>query len=115
MPDSPITAKFLNQEEKHVAVERLRMNQQGMGSGEWKWDHVKDAALDPKTYLWFTLIFLISYVPEMTASRYLYLVANSFPASPAVESRLSDLLSSKVSASTASQLSCSISPSARFR
>jgi hypothetical protein len=64
MPDSPITAKFLNQEEKHVAVERLRMNQQGMGSGEWKWDHVKDAALDPKTYLWFTLIFLISYVPE---------------------------------------------------
>ncbi|CAG9938731.1 unnamed protein product [Clonostachys rosea f. rosea IK726] len=77
MPDSPITAKFLNQEEKHVAVERLRMNQQGMGSGEWKWDHVKDAALDPKTYLWFTLIFLIS-IPSGGISTFGPLIIESF-------------------------------------
>lgn len=60
MPDSPITAKFLNREEKHIAIERLRMNQQGIGDGVWRWDHVRDAAIDPKTYLWFVLMFLIS-------------------------------------------------------
>ncbi|VUC31124.1 unnamed protein product [Clonostachys rosea] len=77
MPDSPITAKFLNQEEKHVAVERLRMNQQGIGSGEWKWDHVKDAALDPKTYLWFSLMFLIS-IPSGGISTFGPLIIESF-------------------------------------
>ncbi|KAM0325934.1 hypothetical protein ACHAQA_007239 [Verticillium albo-atrum] len=60
MPDSPMTAKFLKGEDKLVAVERLRMNQQGVGSGVWKWDHVKEAMIDPKTWLWFFSIFIIS-------------------------------------------------------
>lgn len=61
MPDSPMEAKFLKYEEKLVAIERLRMNQMGIGSGVWKWDHVWEAFMDPKTYLWFSLMLVISY------------------------------------------------------
>ena len=60
MPDSPVTAKFLNQEDKLIAIERLRANQMGIGSGVWKWDHVWEAMLDVKTWLWFSLMFVIS-------------------------------------------------------
>jgi hypothetical protein len=60
MPDSPMSAKFLNYEEKLIAVERLRMNQMGVSSGVWKWDHVKEAALDLKTWLWFSMLTAVS-------------------------------------------------------
>jgi hypothetical protein len=60
MPDSPVECKFLSKDEKLIAIERLRMNQQGIGSGVWKWDHVWEALLDPKTWLWFCLLFVIS-------------------------------------------------------
>lgn len=77
MPDSPVTAKFLSQEDKLVAIERydslgpfkgrstdqfhrLRMNQQGIENHEWKWDHVKEACLDLKSWLWFSLMLSIS-------------------------------------------------------
>lgn len=36
------------------------MNQQGMETHEWKWDHVKEAALDIKSWLWFSLMLTIS-------------------------------------------------------
>lgn len=62
MPDSPVDAKFLTTDDKLIAIERLRMNQMGIGSGVWKWDHVIECLLDPKTWLWFFLIFIISYV-----------------------------------------------------
>ncbi|KOS17138.1 putative transporter [Escovopsis weberi] len=60
MPDSPLEAKFLDKHEKLVAVERLRMNQMGISSGVWKWDHVWESMLDPKTWLWFSLMLAIS-------------------------------------------------------
>lgn len=62
MPDSPVDAKFLTTDDKLIAIERLRMNRMGIGSGVWKWDHVIECLLDPKTWLWFFLIFIISYV-----------------------------------------------------
>lgn len=36
------------------------MNQQGIESHEWKWDHVKEACLDLKSWLWFALMLTIS-------------------------------------------------------
>lgn len=64
MPDSPVDAKFLKQEDKFIAIERLRMNQMGIGSGLWKWDHVWEAMCDLKTWLWFSLMFIISCVSD---------------------------------------------------
>ncbi|KAG6836539.1 hypothetical protein H0H93_006919 [Arthromyces matolae] len=58
LPDSPTTAKFFNQREKVVALERLRANNQGTESKIWKWSQVWDTFLDPKTYLWFALLFV---------------------------------------------------------
>jgi hypothetical protein len=60
MPDSPVEAKFLNEHDKLLAVERLRANQMGVVSTHWKWDHVIESLLDLKTWLWFALIFSIS-------------------------------------------------------
>ncbi|KAG6901299.1 hypothetical protein C0995_013947 [Termitomyces sp. Mi166 len=53
LPDSPTTAKFLDRKEKVIALERLRTNDQ-----VWKWEQVWDTFIDPKTYLWFALLFV---------------------------------------------------------
>ncbi|OTA68496.1 MFS general substrate transporter [Hypoxylon sp. EC38] len=60
MPDSPMEAKYLNERERIIAVERLRANQMGVASRQWKWDHVKETFTDFKTLLWFILIVAIS-------------------------------------------------------
>ena len=73
MPDSPVDAKFLSRDDKLIAIERLRMNQMGIGSGVWKWDHVRETMLDLKTWLWFALMFTISYVPTLPTVFYVSL------------------------------------------
>ncbi len=62
MPDSPMEAKFLKHEDKLIAIERLRMNQMGVASRVWKWDHVWEAFLDVKTWLWFSMLMAVSFV-----------------------------------------------------
>jgi len=51
IPDSPMDAWFLTQEERVVAVERLRKGQTGVRSHKIKLQHVKDAFLDLKFWL----------------------------------------------------------------
>jgi hypothetical protein len=77
MPDSPIEAKFLNDGDKLIAVERLRMNQMGVMSRHWRWDHVKETLLDVKTYLWFALLFSIS-IPSGGISTFGPLIVKTF-------------------------------------
>ncbi|KAJ5218959.1 uncharacterized protein N7498_001058 [Penicillium cinerascens] len=77
MPDSPVTAKFLDEEDKLVAIERLRMNQQGIENHEWKWDHVKEACLDLKSWLWFALLVSIS-IPSGGITTFGPLIVKSF-------------------------------------
>ncbi|CRG85298.1 putative transporter C417,10 [Talaromyces islandicus] len=77
MPDSPLDTKFLKGEDKLVAVERLRLNQQGIKNDIWKWDHVKEAVFDPKTWLWFAMLFSIS-VPSGGISTFGPLIIKGF-------------------------------------
>ncbi|KAJ7091201.1 major facilitator superfamily domain-containing protein [Mycena epipterygia] len=58
LPDSPSKARFFSHEEKIIALERLRDNNQGTEAKVWKWDQVLEVVLDIKTYLWFSLLFL---------------------------------------------------------
>ncbi|KAF8210569.1 MFS general substrate transporter [Mycena galopus ATCC 62051] len=58
LPDSPAKARFLTTDEKIIAFERLRANNQGTETKVWKWDQVLEVFLDVKTYLWFILLFL---------------------------------------------------------
>jgi hypothetical protein len=62
MPDSPMEAKYLTDREKVIAVERLRANQMGVISRDWRWDHVWETFYDLKTWFWFFLVVAISYV-----------------------------------------------------
>ncbi|KAL1876344.1 hypothetical protein VTK73DRAFT_9587 [Phialemonium thermophilum] len=77
MPDSPMQAKFLSNEDKLIAIERLRMNQMGIGSGVWKWGHVLECFVDPKTWIWFCAIFVIS-IPSGGISTFGPLIVSSF-------------------------------------
>ncbi|KAK1579574.1 major facilitator superfamily transporter [Colletotrichum navitas] len=77
MPDSPVEAKFLKEHDKLIAIERLRMNQQGVMSREWRWDHLKESLLDVKTWCWFFLVFSIS-IPSGGISTFGPLIVKSF-------------------------------------
>jgi hypothetical protein len=47
------------------------MNQTGVMSRQWRWDHFWETVRDLKTWLWFALIFSISYVDRITIPKYL--------------------------------------------
>ncbi|KAI1632961.1 major facilitator superfamily domain-containing protein [Biscogniauxia mediterranea] len=69
MPDSPATAGFLDNEQKRLHLERIRHNEQGIGSQEFKWDHVKEALKDTMTWLYAFWIFAAN-VPNSTATSF---------------------------------------------
>ncbi|KAK6069295.1 transporter [Seiridium cupressi] len=77
MPDSPMEAKYLNEREKIIAVERLRANQMGVASRKWRWDHALETLLDVKTWLWFILIISIS-IPSGGFSTFGSLIIKDF-------------------------------------
>ncbi|KAF5024382.1 hypothetical protein F66182_3569 [Fusarium sp. NRRL 66182] len=81
MPDSPAEAKFLDKHDKLIAIERLRMNQTGVMSRQWRWDHFWETIRDPKTWLWFALIFSIS-VPSGGVGSFGPLLIKSFGFDP---------------------------------
>jgi len=60
------SARFLTEHEKAQALERLRANQTGTGSREFKWSHILEAALEPKTYIWIGLSMLLNVGAAVT-------------------------------------------------
>lgn len=60
------SARFLTEEEKPKALERLRANQTGTGSREFKWAHILELFLEPKTYLWVALAMLLNVGASVT-------------------------------------------------
>ncbi|KAK8853048.1 hypothetical protein IAR55_003749 [Kwoniella newhampshirensis] len=50
-PESPIKNKFLNEDEKRIALERVRYNQTGTQGREFKWQQVWETFTDLKTLL----------------------------------------------------------------
>ncbi|KAL4964518.1 putative MFS allantoate transporter [Aspergillus stella-maris] len=59
MADSPITARWLTEEEKSIAINRLRGNQQGIGSKVFKWAQFKEAFTDVRTHLIFFFMMTV--------------------------------------------------------
>lgn len=60
MPDSPVAAKFLSENEKVAILENIRMNQTGTETKEWKWNQVKELLLhDSLTWLMLALTLLL--------------------------------------------------------
>lgn len=60
------SARFLTEEEKPQAMERLRANQTGTGNREFRVKHVVEAGLEPKTYLWIGMAMLLNIGASVT-------------------------------------------------
>ncbi|XHG07702.1 hypothetical protein AWENTII_010837 [Aspergillus wentii] len=60
------SARFLTEEEKPQAMERLRANQTGTGNREFRMNHVVEAGLEPKTYLWIGMAMLLNIGASVT-------------------------------------------------
>lgn len=55
LPDNPMNARFLTEEEKYYATNRLAENRTGVATEDatWKWDQAIEALLDVKVWLVF--------------------------------------------------------------
>lgn len=60
------SARFLTEDEKPQAMERLRANQTGTGNRAFKIKHVVEAGLEPKTYLWIGMAMLLNIGASVT-------------------------------------------------
>ncbi|KAH8679284.1 major facilitator superfamily domain-containing protein [Ilyonectria robusta] len=69
MPDSPAVAGFLSKEEKSLHLERIRGNEQGIGTQAFKWKHVNEALTDPMTWLYAFWIFAAN-IPNSIATSF---------------------------------------------
>ncbi|RDW84617.1 putative MFS allantoate transporter protein [Coleophoma cylindrospora] len=77
MPDNASSAKFLNERERLIAVERIRGNFQGVGNRTWKWYQFREAFRDPRTYL-YILYSLMMNIPNGGITTFGSLIVNSF-------------------------------------
>lgn len=66
--DNDITsARFLTEYERAQGVERLRANQTGTGTYEFKWSQVLEVAIEPKSWLWVAMAVLPNLGSAMTS------------------------------------------------
>jgi ACS family allantoate permease-like MFS transporter len=63
MPDNQMNARFLNKDERILAIKRIRLNQQGVGNKRWKLYQLKEAFHDPLTWAFF-LYALLANIPN---------------------------------------------------
>ncbi|KKA18950.1 MFS allantoate transporter [Rasamsonia emersonii CBS 393.64] len=63
IPDNQLNARWLTKEDRVLAVERVRVNQQGIGNKHFKMYQFKEALLDPMTWA-FVLYALLADIPN---------------------------------------------------
>lgn len=63
MPDSQLNARFLTPRERLLAVERIRVNQQGVGNKHFKWYQCKEALTDPMVWA-FVFYSFVADIPN---------------------------------------------------
>lgn len=56
----------MTEHERAQAVERLRANQTGIGSRTFKWSHILEIVLEPKSYLWIGMSLLLNVGAAVT-------------------------------------------------
>jgi MFS family permease len=77
LPDNQLNASFLDEKSKVIAIDRVRSNFQGVGSGEWKWYQVREAFIDPRTYL-YILFSLLMNIPNGGVTTFGSIIIKSF-------------------------------------
>ncbi|KAI4601006.1 hypothetical protein KJ359_013171 [Pestalotiopsis sp. 9143b] len=77
MPDNQLNARFLTEKERLMAVERIRINQQGVGNKHWKLYQVKEALTDPMIWA-FVFYSLVADIPNGGISNFFSQLIVSF-------------------------------------
>ncbi|KAI0698936.1 MFS general substrate transporter [Cytidiella melzeri] len=77
MPDSPVHARFLTQEERVIAVERVRDDQGGTENKKIKRKQVFEALTDVRTWL-IVIMTIMTSIPNGSLSNFGNLVIKSF-------------------------------------
>ncbi|KAJ5653603.1 hypothetical protein N7490_000606 [Penicillium lividum] len=77
LPDLPSTARFLNERERAIALDRISKNRQGVKNRQFKWDQVWQAARDPKTWLLF-IMAIGAQVPNSALTSFTSIIVGSF-------------------------------------
>lgn len=77
MPDNQLNARFLTPEERIMAVERIRGNQQGMGNKHFKFYQFKEALTDPMVWA-FVFYSLVADIPNGGISNFFSQLIVSF-------------------------------------
>ncbi|KAE9961404.1 hypothetical protein BLS_002173 [Venturia inaequalis] len=67
LPNDILSAPFFNQHEKAQATERLRANQTGTGSHEFRLEQVAELLLEPKTWLFISMAVLLNTGTQVTS------------------------------------------------
>ncbi|WVQ69233.1 uncharacterized protein L199_007450 [Kwoniella botswanensis] len=60
------TARFFTEQEKAQCIERLRANQTGTGSNEFKWSHALELAYDIKSWMFLAMTLLLNVGASVT-------------------------------------------------
>ncbi|MCJ1429578.1 hypothetical protein MMC29_007493 [Sticta canariensis] len=81
MPDNQINARWLNKNDRRLAIERVRVNQQGIGNKHFKVYQLKEAILDPLTWA-FALFSCTANIPNGGISNFFSQLIVSFGYTP---------------------------------
>jgi len=81
MPDNQLNARFLTPQERVMAVERIRKNQQGVGNKHFKMYQLKEALVDPMTWA-FVFFALVADIPNGGISNFFSQLIVSFGYTP---------------------------------
>ena len=77
VPDSQRNAWWLSRQERALAVERVRVNQQGIGNRKFKWYQLRETFTDP--FVWLILFYSVAAnVPNGGLTNYFSLIIQSF-------------------------------------
>jgi len=63
MPDNQLNARWLSKDDRRLCVERVRVNQQGIGNKHFKLYQLKEALLDPLTWA-FVFYAIVADIPN---------------------------------------------------
>jgi len=77
LPDSPTKAKFLKEDERIIAVERIAGNRMGVKNHHFKKDQVWQTFRDPKTWMLF-IMATGAQVPNTAITQFTSIIIGSF-------------------------------------
>ena len=63
VPDNQLNCRWLSERDQLLAIERVRINEQGIGNRNFKWYQLREALLDPAAWAIF-LYALVSCIPN---------------------------------------------------